>query len=404
MKEAKVSQTLESEEYTCFNRLYDDAKRRQEKQRKLAEERFGITDPVLDQRRGSSVGMPPRRPSTLPAPTFMQNDTVSAGEAYAYTYPGGGYGSNFQSRSRSNSPDAYGGGNSPLGGSLPAYPGHVYGQMHGQLPQMHGQLPPNMSGAPSLGYNGRGPGQYAQPGHGQHNGYMSNTWPPQPSGPQTVGGTGMNFVVGYGMLPQSGDGHRFLMRTAPAGEELNPRNKRSPRDGMRFAMEGFNPVLGPVQASMPLPKELAHGFANDMTKTIRLGASASAPQLPGTLNAPPGGVSAMAIDTRANSPTPSSAGSKRRLIGSRSAPKLATEELPPLAHERYEELIRTSTNPSGFASPLGITSWNSGNSRAKALGKLHRGRLQKTGTDGQGESSGGIEGWSISGQPPPLSE
>merc|ERR1719502_2546662 len=41
LEESKVTESLESEEYTCFNRLYDDAKRRQEKQRRIQEEKFG---------------------------------------------------------------------------------------------------------------------------------------------------------------------------------------------------------------------------------------------------------------------------------------------------------------------------------------------------------------------------
>merc|ERR1719169_77476 len=42
LEEANVTQTLESPEFTCFDRLYEDAKRRMEKQRIWEEERMGL--------------------------------------------------------------------------------------------------------------------------------------------------------------------------------------------------------------------------------------------------------------------------------------------------------------------------------------------------------------------------
>jgi len=42
LEEASVTQTLESPEFTCFDRLYEDAKRRMEKQRIWEEERMGL--------------------------------------------------------------------------------------------------------------------------------------------------------------------------------------------------------------------------------------------------------------------------------------------------------------------------------------------------------------------------
>jgi len=44
LKESKVAETLESPEYTAFNRLYDDALRRQERQRQQNAARFGLVE------------------------------------------------------------------------------------------------------------------------------------------------------------------------------------------------------------------------------------------------------------------------------------------------------------------------------------------------------------------------
>mmetsp|Transcript_150171 Transcript_150171/g.280063 ORF Transcript_150171/g.280063 Transcript_150171/m.280063 type:complete len:762 (-) Transcript_150171:1047-3332(-) len=94
LEESKVSETLDSEEYTCFNRLYDDAVRRQENQRKL-QEQYGIATDRRPQRRlvgGANGG---RRPSGsgLSGPVYMMDESSEgmwSGEAQAQPWGGPG--------------------------------------------------------------------------------------------------------------------------------------------------------------------------------------------------------------------------------------------------------------------------------------------------------------------------
>jgi len=110
LEESKVSETLDSEEYTCFNRLYDDAVRRQENQRKL-QEQYGIATDRRPQRRlvgGANGG---RRPSGsgLSGPVYMMDESSEgmwSGEAQAQPWGGPPRGAPFDQTTSSTASNA----------------------------------------------------------------------------------------------------------------------------------------------------------------------------------------------------------------------------------------------------------------------------------------------------------
>merc|ERR1719272_1934426 len=79
LEDAGVTQTLNSEEFTCFDRLYEDAKRRMEKQRTWDEQRMGLR---------------PKSPMQERARAMLNNRAWAPGGAqqFSMTDPGPGYG------------------------------------------------------------------------------------------------------------------------------------------------------------------------------------------------------------------------------------------------------------------------------------------------------------------------
>lgn len=181
-----------------------------------------------------------------------------------------------------------------------------------------------------------------------------------------------------------------------------------------FAVEGHNPMLGPIPPPMPFPLMAGEPPSGQMVSPFGLAASASA----GALLAPglsPGnrGLSAMSIDARGRDRSPSSRSpppARRQLIESASAPKLG-DALPPLMIQQrfHDEAMRTSP-----ASTFGPS-----RPRAGALQKIP-GRVlvvkdeEATWRQSQTKhfddillgkaagpnSGGGIAGWTLSGHSP----
>jgi hypothetical protein len=182
-----------------------------------------------------------------------------------------------------------------------------------------------------------------------------------------------------------------------------------------FAVEGFNPAVGPTRSSMPLPAHLGID-AGRPGRPVGLSLSASAGALllggsspvgsslgPGY--SPIGVVSAMSMDARgrdrsADSHSPPPVPVRRRLIEVNSAPRLG-DELPPLHGSPA-----STFGPRGLRTPQGAglglvrpsmrhpeSSWK--DPRMKKVDAVLLGK----GSHGDNGATG-IDGWTLSGHSP----
>lgn len=353
LEESKVSETLESADYTCFNRLYDDAKRRQEKQRKLQAEKFGISadrfhkwTPHQHQMAGQSFGSTSETPSG-PHSDFQSygysssQDNLHFTEA-ARTYPG-------PNVMTSVGPMSFNGpGQHTWQGGGGSHTGNQPSPQHGRGENMNSTW---------------------HPGHSNNGGAASR--PLRSTHMDTAAGnlyaTGSNFHRG-GMQAERVENFRHH----PAGALEIPHDSyvRNPFDG--FAVTGFNPRFGPP----PSPKQLPVSFNNHSSHPLGLAGSAStgtfgAAYPKGASSLSPLGFSAMAIDSSARHRSSSSSPPppRRRLL--ESPTHRLGEELPPLAHGAL------------LSSPLARSLASEGALRSAGLPRLHKGMKSPRGSQSQ---------------------
>jgi len=411
LEESKVAQTLESDEYTCFNRLYDDAKRRMEKQRRIQEEKFGIVgnrfrsrSPGLT-RQLTSPGLPPGHY----AAQFNGGEIDGRGSQYYRSTSGdlGGGMSPSRSQSPERPPSGFGGTSNQFG-QQPYTPGSSLGFGTGSMP-MGGYGGPQQRGAQYDGTSSMPMGGHYGGGHhmggqqqqgvqlqgGSHHMDLLEIRPHSSAGFDSRGqspSASRGFGLEDGNMYATGHRHHLggaqpdgvgISRSHPAGAlEVPPRRAQ----GANFSVEGFNPAFSStLKQWAPQPPANEQAASSRSARPFGLGASASAGALLAGIS--PKGVSAMSMDTRGQDRSPP----RRQLIESPS--RLGEEMLPPLHVARSP----TFSNAPGRGLRAQNDSKPSWRPPRKNVDDLLLGKGGGGSASATPNAGSGLSGWALSG-------